>query len=173
MRTMPLIAFTLLIAVSLAGASETPRLAGLWTPDAAEYRVSKRLKDADVNAPPAPPAPSGESPSLPDVRIQQNDRTISFEYFDDEGDVLSLLTFTTDGKENRNERAGGALMQKSTSGWVDGALRTAWRLERGQQVVISGVDLWRLSGNGQTLTVTSTIEDSKSVSETKTVYRRR
>ena len=163
----------MLVALLQSASVTHPDLSAEWVPDPSQYRVSKVLKASDPGAPPAPPAPSGGVPQLPRLRRAHNEPSVVLEYIGHDGVPISSQRLTTDGAENVNERAGGAMIQRSTSRWENGALTTQWRLLRGSVVFISGVDVWRLSENGTTLTLRSSLEDSKSKSETTTVYRRR
>lgn len=156
-------------ALLLSSGTDPHDLNGTWVPDAREYRVSKRLKQADPGAE-APPAATG-APQLPVVRIRSTAGAIDFEYLDADGALLSRTTVTTDGAENRNERAGGAVVHRSNARWVDGVLEVQWQLERGGVAMIKGQDRWRLADDGASLTLTTQTEDAKSVSESTIVYR--
>lgn len=152
---------------------------GTWAPDPAASTHVKTLKAAlepnVQNAPPAPPAaPAAIVEHLPVLNIHQGpDSDFTIAYLDDDGSVISTTEVTTDGVENVNTRAGGALIHRSTSGYDDnGALRTTWRIEQpGGAVVISGTD--RLEHvDGSTLRLTTETEDAKSTSRSVIIYRR-
>jgi hypothetical protein len=163
-----------LLAVSALAAENHPRLAGTWDSDPAASTHSKTLKAVvDPNAPPAPPAPSSAiTEHLPPLRIVESDSAITLEFLEDDGSVISTTRLATEGGENRNPRAGGALTHVSTAAWDGAVLRIRWSLERGESVMISGTDAYELT-DPKMLRVTTTTEDSKSKSESVIVYRRR
>ncbi|HXU32093.1 MAG TPA: hypothetical protein VN851_16105 [Thermoanaerobaculia bacterium] len=162
------------LALSAYAAEPHPRLAGTWNPDPAASTHSKTLKaTVEPGAPPAPPAASAAiAEHLPPLRIAESDSSITLEFLEDDGSVISTTRLATDGTENRNPRAGGALTHRSTAAWDGAVLRIRWSLERGESVMISGTDAYELTDPGS-LRVTTTTEDSKSKSESVIVYRRR
>jgi protein-S-isoprenylcysteine O-methyltransferase Ste14 len=170
-RWIPKLIALVAVAMCQVGAQSQSDLSGSWTPVPSEYRSTKELTIPDSNAPPAPPALSG-APQLPAIRIVHAEPSFTLEYVAADGTTISTQRLTTDNRENVNMRGGGALTQRSSSRWESGALRTEWRLLRGDQPIMSGVDRWQLSADGATLIHTSTMEDSKSRSQTATVYRR-
>ena len=155
------------------GAGAEADLTGFWQPDMSAYERSKELKAPDPNAPPAPPASPGPAETLPALRITHNEPSIVFEFVGADGGTVSTLRMTTDHRENTNARGGGALVQTSRSRWDGGSLRTEWRMTRDGTAFMTGTDEWTLSAGGNTLTLVSQLEDSKSRSRTKTVYRRK
>jgi hypothetical protein len=158
---------------------------GTWAPDAAASTHVKTLKAAaDPNAPPAPPpAPTAIAEHLPVLNIHQGPDgpffgknrgpDFTFAFLDDDGSEISTTEVTTDGAENVNQRAGGALIHRSTSGYdADGAIRTTWRIEQpGGAVVISGTDRLEYV-DGSTIRLTTETEDAKSTSRSVIIYRR-
>jgi hypothetical protein len=162
-----------ILATAVAATAQAPTLTGTWIPDPAASTQSKELKASpQPGAPPAPPAPSqGIQDRLPAMRIQHAEPRLTIEFFEVQGSVISATAITTDGKENVNARAGGALTHKSTSKWDGQILRTAWKLEQGGRVVISGVDE-RTLASPDILVVTTTTEDSKSRSRSAITYHR-
>jgi hypothetical protein len=149
-------------------------------------KILKAAVEPNVqNAPPAPPAaPAAIAEHLPVLNIHQGpdaaaflqkDRgpDFTFAYLDDDGSVISTTEVTTDGIENVNTRAEGALIHRSTSGYDgNGALRTTWRIEQpGGTVVISGTDRLEYV-DGSTLRLTTETEDAKSTSRSVIIYHR-
>ncbi len=159
---------------------------GTWAPDPAASTQVKTLKAAVApNAPAAPPAaPAAIAEHLPVLNIRQGPDFAAelekdpgpdfvFHYLDDGGSLISTTEVTTDGVENVNTRAGGALVHRSTSGFVEGgALRTHWRIEQpGGTVVISGTD-WLEYVDGRALRLTTETEDAKSTSRSVLIFHR-
>jgi hypothetical protein len=105
------------------------------------------------------------------MRIQHVEPRLTIEFLEAQGGVISATAITTDGKENVNPRAGGALTHKSTSQWDGKVLRTTWKIEQDGRVVISGVDERTLT-SPDTLVVKTTTEDSKSRSRSAITYHR-
>ena len=163
-RILPAIAIT---TASLAAAA--PTLTGTWVPDRAASTQSKELKQTP--APGAPPA-QGIQDRLPALRIRHDEPRVRIEFLGDDGSVISTTELTTDGAENVNTRAGGALTHKSRTGWDGTILRTTWKIERNGQTVIAGTDEHELA-SPDTLVMTTTTEDAKSRSRSVIVYRRR
>lgn len=168
------LAFSATLPVSAFAADSPFRLAGTWDPDSAASTHSKTLKTTvDPNAPPAPPAPSTAiAEDLPLLRIAESDSTVTLEFLEDDGSVISATRLATDGSENRNPRAGGALTHVSKAAWDGAILRIRWSLEREGSTMISGIDAYDRT-DPDTLRVTTATEDSKSKSESVIVYRRR
>jgi hypothetical protein len=176
MRASRICFLTLVLISALTGeaiASQLPSLAGIWIPDPAASTHSKELKGAaQPGAPVAPPAPSvGIRDHLPTTLITHVEPRLTVEFLGEDGNVISKTELTTDGKENVNSRAGGAMVHKSVSTWVGDILRTTWKIERDGRVGISGVDE-RAFKAPDTLVVTTTTEDSKSRSRSVIVYHR-
>lgn len=161
------------VLAGAAIASQLPSLAGTWVPDPAASTQSKELKAAaQSGAPEAPPAPSvGIQDYLPTTRITHVEPRLAVEFLGEDGNIISKLELTTDGRENVNPRAGGELVHKSVSTWVGDTLRTTWKIERDGKIGISGVDERELTAP-DTLVVTTTTEDSKSRSRSVIVYHR-
>jgi len=175
-RTRALV-YMILPALALATASwaaAAPSLTGTWVPDPAASTHSKELKQAaEPGAPPAPPAPAqGIQDHLPVLRISHDEPRVKIDFLEDDGSVISTTELTTDGTENVNARAGGALTHKSTTAWDGTVLRTSWKLEQNARVVIAGTDASELT-SPDTLVVTTTTEDSKSRSRSVIVYHRK
>ena len=176
MKASPPCLITLVLIGGLAQAIvavQPPTLTGTWIPDSAASTQSKELKQAvQPGAPPAPPAPPATiRDHLPTLRIHHGEPRLTLQFLDADGSVISTTEVTTDGKENMNSRAGGALVHRSTSRWDGNTLRTDWKIERDAAVVISGVDRTELT-SADTLVVTTTTEDSKSRSRSTIVYHR-
>jgi hypothetical protein len=163
----------LLLLISNVPVQRRPDLSGSWVPIPSEFKLTKQLKAPDPDAPPAPPAPPEGPPSLPSIRITHNEPDILLEYVGSDGATISSERRTTDNAQNINQRAGGALTQRSRTRWENGALRTESRLMNGDATILSAVEHWQVSPDGATLTVSSAVEDSKSRSQVVTVYRRR
>lgn len=164
---------TLLIALLSGEPTGTPpNFTGTWLPDKANSTQSKTLKEtAGPGTAPAPPAaPQAIQDHLPAMRMTHSDGRLVIEFFVEDGSVISTTAMTTDGAENVNSRAGGALTHRSTSTWNGAVLRTAWAIEREGRVAISGTEeRERLSPSE--LKVTTRTEDSKSRSESVILYR--
>jgi hypothetical protein len=167
----PVILVSVVLATLRTGLAAPIDLSGTWVPDPAAYERHKELKVVDPKAPPAPPAPSEGKPALRNVRISHHGSAMVFEHLGDDGSPVSLRRVTTDGMESVNG-ADGALPHVSISRWEGRSLLTAWRLTRAGADIMTGIDTWSLSDDGGTLTLTSAMEDSKSRSRTRTVYRR-
>jgi len=163
-----------IVLATAALAAAAPNLTGTWVPDPAASTQSKELKQAaQPGAPPAPPAPAqGIQDHLPAVRIRHDEPRVKIEFLEDDGSVISTTDLTTDGAENVNTRAGGALIHRSSTTWDGALLRTAWKIEQNAQVVIAGTETRELT-SPDTLVVTTTTEDSKSRSRSVIVYRRK
>jgi hypothetical protein len=148
-----------------------PNLTGTWVPDMAQSTQSKTLfETAGSGAAPAPPQAIQDQ--LPAMRLTHSGGRLVIEFLEADGFVISTTTLTTDGAENVNPRAGGALLHKSTSGWKGAVLHTRWAIEREGRVVISGTEeRERLSPT--TLRVVTRTQDSKSRSESVILYRRK
>jgi hypothetical protein len=152
-------------------AASAPSFTGTWIPDPAASTHRKELKQAaEPGAPPA--VAQGIQDHLPSVRIRHEEPRLTIEYLEDDGSVISTTALTTDGAENVNARAGGALTHRSTSAWDGAILRTTWKLQQDARVVIAGTDASELT-SPDTLVVTTTTEDSKSRSRSVLVYHRR
>jgi hypothetical protein len=146
-------------------------LCGTWIPDLAAYEHTKELKAPDPHAAPVPPPPPAEV-DLPRLRIRKQADAIVFESLDEEGDVISSEGVTADGQQSVRRREEPASRRLSHSRWNGAVLETEWRLVQAGQAIMSGVDSWSLSADGAVLVRASAMEDSKSRSRTKTVYRR-
>ncbi|HYU33308.1 MAG TPA: hypothetical protein VEW48_14210 [Thermoanaerobaculia bacterium] len=168
---------TILPVFALATASwaaAAPSLTGTWVPDPAASTHSKELKQtAEPGAPPAPPAPAqGIQDHISTLRIRHDEPRVKIEFLEDDGSIISTTDLTTDGTENVNARAGGALTHRSTTAWDGTVLRTSWKLAQNARVVIAGTDASELT-SPDTLVVTTTTEDSKSRSRSVIVYHRK
>lgn len=106
------------------------------------------------------------------MRLTHSEGRLGIEFLEADGSVISTTILTTDGSENFNPRAGGALIHKSTSGWKGAALHTRWTIEREGRVVISGTEERELLSL-TTLRVVTRTQDSKSRSESVILYRRK
>lgn len=165
---------TLLIALLFGEpAGKTPSFTGTWLPDRAKSTQSKTLKEtAAPGAAPAPPAPSQTiQDEIPVMRMTHGEDRLVIEFIAGDGSVISATTLTTDGAENVNPRAGGALTHRSKSVWKGAVLHTAWAIEREGRAVISGTEDRELLSPSE-LKVTTRTEDSKSKSESVILYRR-
>ena len=169
----PVVAVTLVLALSQAGLNGPVSLGGSWVPDPSVSERSKELKAPDPRAPPAPPAPPAGAPKLRPLRIAHDGPTIVFEVVGEEGSPLSSERITTDGQEHVSARGGGELTHVSLSRWDGASLRTEWRLTQAGADIMTGVDVWSLADDRASLIHTSSMEDSKSHSTAKTVYRRK
>jgi hypothetical protein len=177
---MPLFSLILQSAIGalllLAGPASTPapNLKGTWVPDLAHSTQSKTLTEtAGSGAAPAPPAaPQATQDQLPAMRLTHGEGRLVIELLEADGSVISTTTLTTDGSENVNRRAGGALIHRSTSEWNGAVLRTRWAIEREGQVVISGTEERELL-SPTTLRMVTKTQDSKSRSESVVLYRRK
>jgi len=159
-------ALVVALLLSQAAVGAEMQLSGSWSPS--DHEQTKQPKRPDPQAPPAPPE---GKPRLPWLRIAHQGASVVIEFIGDEGAVLSSQRLTTDGAENVNKREG--LVQRSRSRWDGHALTTKWRLVSRGRTVMTGVEVWTLSDDRSTLTQSSAMEDSKSRTETKTVYVRR
>lgn len=157
----------LIVAVLLASplAAAEIDLRGTWT--VTGFQQSRELKKPD----PAGAPPAEGKASAPAVRIAHDGGSIVMDFLDDGGKVLASQRLTTDGAENVNKRE-GALVQRSRSRWSDTGLTTKWRVMNRGRIVLSGVDVWTLSADRGTLTQTSSAEDAKTRTTTRTVYSR-
>jgi hypothetical protein len=177
MTSIRTLAGSILSALALASASlaaAAPSLTGTWVPDPAASTHGKELKQAaEPGSPPAPPAPvQGIQGHLPVLRISHAEPRVKIEFLEDDGSVISTTELTTNGAENVNARAGGALTHRSSTAWDGTVLRTTWKIEQGARTVIAGTDAHELT-SPDTLVVTTTTEDSKSRSRSVLVYRRK
>ena len=169
--------FMILPAVALTAASlaaTAPSLTGTWVPNPAASTQGKELmQSVSPGAPPAPPAPAqGVQGHLPALRIRHAEPRVTIENLDDDGSVISTIEVTTDGAENVNLLAGGALTHKSRTVWDGTVLRTTWKIEQNGQVAITGTDARELT-SPDSLVVTTTTEDSRSRSRSVIAYRRK
>ena len=163
-------ALALGLVLSQAAAAAEAHLTGAWSPS--DHKESRQLKRPDPKAPEAPPAPAEARPPLPSLRIVHQGAAVVIESLGDDGRVLSVQRLTTDGAENVNKREAG-LVQRSRSRWDGQALTTKWRLLRRGRIAMTGVEVWTLSNDRNTLTQTSALEDARSRTESRTVYARK
>jgi hypothetical protein len=163
-------AATLLSAVIVQSPAATADFSGYWVPDPGKATYTKELKTAEAK-PDAPPAPPGDLPAPPPLRISSTAKEVILEFMGDDGAPITTLKLATDGREVTNPR--GMLSQISTSHWENDTFVTAWQLHRRDVMIMKGVDTWRLSPDGTTLTIESRMEDSKSRSTTSTTYSKR
>jgi hypothetical protein len=159
---------TLLIAL-LSGepAGTPPSFTGTWLPDKARSTQSKTLKET---ASPGAVPPAAIQDEIPVMRMTHGKGRLVIEFLDGDGSAISTTAMTTDGAENVNPRAGGALTHRSKSVWKGTVLHTTWAIEREGRVVISGTEDRELLSPSE-LKVTTRTEDSKSTSESVILYR--
>jgi hypothetical protein len=163
-----MIAAAALVSAALVQSPPAPvDFSGFWVPDPGKSTYTKELKAPDPEAPDAPPPPPGNLPPPPALRIASRAAELVVEYLD-QGAAIATLALATDGHEVTNPR--GMLTQTSSSHFENGAFVTTWQLNRRDVLIMNGVDTWRLSPDGATLTIDSRMEDSKSRSTTKTTY---
>ena len=162
------------IAVSMMLAATPPddaaaRFVGYWAPDLQSHQRHNELKESRQGAAIAPP---GGLLYLPKVRVSLNEGALTFEFLNDDGTLSSSTRVTLDGRESINPRGNEGRKHVSTSAWKDGVLKTTWKVLQDGATVMNGVDTWALSTDGTTLTQTSEMEDARSRSRTRTIYRR-
>ena len=163
----------LLLWVSNPALQSRPDLSGSWVAIPSQFNLTKAFKAPDPHARPAPPPPPAGSPLWLSIRLTHDEPVIELEYLRSDGTTISRERRTTDNTENLNQRDRGALIQHSKTHWADGALVTESRLMREDATILSAVESWQLSPDGTTLTITSSFEDSKSLSHVVAVYRRK
>jgi hypothetical protein len=144
---------------------------GLWIPDPGKSTYTKELKPAGRTGHEAPPPPPGDLPPPPPLHIATGAREVVVEFIGDDGAPINTVRLATDGRKVTNPR--GMLSQISTSHWDNGAFVTVWQLHRRNVMIMKGVDTWRLSPDGLSLTIESRMEDAKSRSTTNTTYTKK
>ena len=164
-------AAALLSAVLVQSPASTVDFSGDWIPDPGKATYTKVLKTVDPTKPDAPPAPPGDLPAPPPLRISIAAKEAVVAFIGDDGSPITTLTLPTDGREVTNPR--GMLSQISTSHWENETFVTTWQLNRRDVMIMKGVDTWRLSSDGTSLTIESRMEDWKSRSTTSTTYSKR
>jgi hypothetical protein len=158
-------------AVIVQSTAAAVGFSGYWVPDPGKATYTKELKTVDSTKPDAPPAPLGDLPTPPPLRIAIAASEIVVEFMGDDGAPINTVRLATDGREVTNPR--GMLSQVSTSHWDGDAFVTVWQLNRRDVTIMKGVDTWRLSPDGMTLTIESRMKDAKARSTTNTTYRKR
>jgi hypothetical protein len=165
------VAWIVSLTAAMSGAAPIPDLSGTWQADPAQSTSEKILKDAGPKAPIAPPAPPSGS-AHPVERIEQHGSEVIINNLVD-GELVSTLRLVTDGSEQVNHLAGGAVLHLSTTRWEGEKLLTDWRLERGGQAFSRGHDVRSLSTDGQRMILDRQVEDAKSRSTVHVVLERR
>jgi hypothetical protein len=168
---MSTVAVALVSAVIVQATAAAVDFSGYWIPDPGKSTYTKELKRADSTKSDAPPAPPGDLPAPPPLRIATGASEMVVEFIGDDGTPINTVRLATDGRTVTNPR--GMLSQVSTSHWDDGAFVTVWQLNRRNVMIMKGVDKWRLSPDGRSLTIESRMEDSKSRSTTNTTYKKK
>lgn len=84
-----------------------------------------------------------------------------------QGDVTSKLAYTTDGKESVNEVAGG--QSKGTAQWIGGMLIVESSREF-QGATLKQKEIWRLSPDGNILTIDSHVSIPNGEFDVKQVF---
>lgn len=163
---------TVLVCTLLGIGGAKPDFSGNWKPDESKSTAHKTLKTdaraANAAAPPPPPADA----HLPSEKIDHKEPALRIATFSADGEWLNDLALTTDGKENINQLASGAVIHRSRSHWQGDTLVTLWRIERDGTKVIEGEEQRSLSEGNRVLTIKRHTEDGKSVSESVIVLRR-
>lgn len=142
---------------------DKPNFSGSWKPVPEKSTTRKTLKEKPgPDAPPAPP-PAPPGAQVPPEFIQHRGPNLRITRVLPEGRI-SMMNFTTDGKENLNVAPGAAISHRSRSHWDGEILVTEWELLRDGKAFMHGKDTRWMSRDGRKMIVHSTMEDSLSKS---------
>lgn len=156
-------------ASTLVYAAQKPDFSGTWRVDHAKSTSkTTALKPADPNAlpppPPPPPPPPGEG--SPTHVVTHRDPALTIK----EGRA-SVLTLTTDGKENVN-RVSNRTVNRSVTTWDGDKLVTKWTMEIDGEKAAEGTDVRSITENGAVMIDERTIKWPSHETKAHIVLRR-